>query len=46
MTAHSLGDSASDCGAAGAPCPTCNRTDPGDPAEVSAMPPGFTIEVS
>jgi hypothetical protein len=39
-----LGDNACDCGGAGAPCPACNRTDPSDPANIPAMPPGFLIE--
>jgi len=39
-----LGENTCDCGAAGAPCPTCNRTDPEDPADLPEMPPGFVIE--
>lgn len=41
-----LGDGACDCGGAGAPCPICKRTDPEGPAELPAMPPGFTAKAS
>ncbi len=39
-----FGDCAYDCGGAGAPCPVCNRTDPGDPDDVPEMPEGFVVE--
>lgn len=39
-----LGDYACNCGAAGAPCPACNRADPADPASVPGMPRGFLIK--
>lgn len=41
-----LGDGACDCGGAGAPCPICMRTDPEGPAELPAMPEGFTAKAS
>jgi len=38
MRQHPLG-----AGAAGAPCPVCNRTDQEDPTDLPAMPPGFVV---
>jgi hypothetical protein len=40
-----LGDRACGCGGAGAPCPVCNRTDPGDPDDLPEMWEGFVAMV-
>jgi len=39
-----LEDNACDCGGAGAPCPSCNKTDPSDPDDVPAMPSRFIAQ--
>jgi hypothetical protein len=36
-----LGKWACGCGAAGAPCPDCNKLDPANPVDVPTMPRGF-----
>jgi hypothetical protein len=40
-----LGDHACGCGGAGAPCPTCNRTDPDNPNDLPDLPEGFVVDV-
>jgi hypothetical protein len=39
-----LGDRACTCGGAGAPCPSCNQTDPDDLNDLPDMPEGFVVD--